>query len=398
MKYAILFILLLGIVATACKDEMFTGQTPVDGVAPLQIKNPEVINVEGGALITYDLPDDEDLLYVEAKYKRNSGEVAIAQASVYTDTLKIEGLGDTTRREVQITTVDRSFNRSAAIGVDVRPLTPPFESVFASLDAQQTVGGIDMTWNNPKEINVIISVLKQEPDGVYLPLEMIYSSAAKGKYAIRNQEAVQSNYAFCLRDKWDNRTDTIYKTLTPLYEEKMKLTHYPMVSTTPVIYGWVHDNLFDGDKSTCNHTSESQLPIPHQFSFKSEVPVKLRHIRIFHRDIWPFRDATPRVFEIWATNSLPNPDGSDDGWVLLNTFTSEKPSGLPMGQETQDDINVATKTGEEFTCFVDEEYQYFRFKLIDSYDGQPRMCFAELEIYGEPHGYVAEEEADDTEQ
>ena len=158
------------------------------------------------------------------------------------------------------------------------------------------------------------------------------------------------------------------------------------------------DNLFDGDKSTCNHTSESQLPIPHQFSFKSEVPVKLRHIRIFHRDIWPFRDATPRVFEIWATNSLPNPDGSDDGWVLLNTFTSEKPSGLPMGQETQDDINVATKTGEEFTCFVDEEYQYFRFKLIDSYDGQPRMCFAELEIYGEPHGYVAEEEADDTEQ
>ena len=255
-----------------------------------------------------------------------------------------------------------------------------------------------MTWTNPKEISVIISVLKQEPDGVYLPLEMIYSSAAKGKYAIRNQEAVQSNYAFCLRDKWDNRTDTIYKTLTPLYEEKMKLTHYPMVSTTPVIYGWVHDNLFDGDKSTCNHTSESQLPIPHQFSFKSEVPVKLRHIRIFHRDIWPFRDATPRVFEIWATNSLPNPDGSDDGWVLLNTFTSEKPSGLPMGQETQDDINVATKTGEEFTCFVDEEYQYFRFKLIDSYDGQPRMCFAELEIYGEPHGYVAEEEADDTEQ
>ena len=107
MKYAILFILLLGIVATACKD----------GVAPLQIKNPEVINVEGGALITYDLPDEEDLLYVEAKYKRNSGEVAIAQASVYTDTLKIEGLGDTTRREVQITTVDRSFNRSAAIGV-----------------------------------------------------------------------------------------------------------------------------------------------------------------------------------------------------------------------------------------------------------------------------------------
>ena len=63
MKYAILFILLLGIVATACKDEMFTGQTPVDGVAPLQIKNPEVINVEGGALITYDLPDEEDLLY-----------------------------------------------------------------------------------------------------------------------------------------------------------------------------------------------------------------------------------------------------------------------------------------------------------------------------------------------
>ena len=80
---------------------------------------------------------------------------------------------------------------------------------------------------------------------------------------------------------------------------------------------------------------------------------------------------------------------SQSVWNLGDQFFTE--SG-------RHDINVATKTGEEFTCFVDEEYQYFRFKLIDSYDGQPRMCFAELEIYGEPHGYVAEEEADDTEQ
>ena len=42
MKYAILFILLLGIVATACKDEMFTGQTPVDGVAPVSYTHLDV--------------------------------------------------------------------------------------------------------------------------------------------------------------------------------------------------------------------------------------------------------------------------------------------------------------------------------------------------------------------
>ena len=75
----------------------------------------------------------------------------------------------------------------------------------------------------------------------------------------------------------------------------------------------------------------------------------------------------------------------------MGTFTSEKPSGLPLGEVSSEDKVVARKTGEEFTVKNNEEYQYFRFKLLDSYDGQPRMSFAELQIYGEPHGYIPED-------
>ena len=48
-----------------------------------------------------------------------------------------------------------------------------------------------------------------------------------------------------------------------------------------------------------------------------------------HPEMW--ENGNPKKFNVYATNN-PSPDGSNDGWTLLKTFTSVKPSGYDSGQ------------------------------------------------------------------
>lgn len=71
----------------AC-TEVEKGQYAIDTVAPGTISNYSVTNKEGKSVITYDLPDDEDLLYVKASYKLNNGKDMEVKASAYVNELK----------------------------------------------------------------------------------------------------------------------------------------------------------------------------------------------------------------------------------------------------------------------------------------------------------------------
>ncbi len=56
---------------------------------------------------------------------------------------------------------------------------------------------------------------------------------------------------------------------------------------------------------------------------------------------------TLREFEIWGSNN-PNADGSWASWDSIGTFESFKPSGLPLGQVSAEDIQFARVDGEDF--------------------------------------------------
>ena len=71
--------------------------------APAPITNISVKNVNGGAIIKYTPSDDVDLLYVKAIFTNTRGEQQEVRSSMYVDSLVIEGLGDTQKREVKLT-------------------------------------------------------------------------------------------------------------------------------------------------------------------------------------------------------------------------------------------------------------------------------------------------------
>ena len=75
-------LIILGFIAFACNEEPI-GQQPIDNVPPGPISNVKVENTPGGAILTYSLPQDEDLLYVKAVYSLKDGVMSEARSSLY---------------------------------------------------------------------------------------------------------------------------------------------------------------------------------------------------------------------------------------------------------------------------------------------------------------------------
>lgn len=79
MKNKIIFSCFIIVLLVGCHGEIIDWLPPKDSIAPGTVSNVQVENLPGAARITYDLPDDEDLLAVEAVYTINgkSGKVRV---------------------------------------------------------------------------------------------------------------------------------------------------------------------------------------------------------------------------------------------------------------------------------------------------------------------------------
>jgi len=87
--------------------------------------------------------------------------------------------------------------------------------------------------------------------------------------------------------------------------------------------------------------------------------------------------------EIWGSVD-PNSNGSwDDSWTYLMTIESVKPSGLPMGQLSDEDRQLILD-GEEFTFPSDiPPVKYIRFKILETWSGAKNQWFMmEVSFWG----------------
>src|SRR5690606_20511583 len=89
-------LLLLGfLLVSACSDKTNV-HLPVDadGTPPTAPYDIQSENIPGGAVITYSVPEDPRLLYVEASYRMSNGKTNQVRASFYGDTLRVLGFSD----------------------------------------------------------------------------------------------------------------------------------------------------------------------------------------------------------------------------------------------------------------------------------------------------------------
>ncbi|QEM10483.1 DUF5000 domain-containing lipoprotein [Mucilaginibacter rubeus] len=388
--------LLLMIVMAGCKQESLNKPTITNNNAPGVVSNVQVQNLNGEATLTYTLPGDNDLFYVKAVYETSPGKTREVIASHYTNTLTVDGFGDTLAHVVKLYAINSSEKASAPVNVTVTPLTPPYLLAYRSLKVTATFGGFNVTCDNEAKDNLaIVPMVDTANNGQYVQpkgMDNIYSNSVLIKAAVRGQPAVERKYAFFVRDRFLNKSDTLFMKLTPFYEEqfsKLDWSAYVLPGDATNLYSYtdvtkIFDGNFTGGWPNCLFTVESA-------GSPQMVTIDLGKQRVFSRFIMnPFIEignvyyvrGNLRDFEIWGSNS-PNVNGAlDASWTKLLTCNVVKPSGSPSGTETAADYNYAHDGwGFDFPAGL-SAYRYIRIRSLRNWTGSYFMSISEFTLFG----------------
>ena len=348
----ILSVMTLGLITWSCSESPI-GQQPIDSIAPGAVSNVNVKNIPGGAILSYTLPDDEDLLYVKALYDLKDG-VAEAKSSLYNDTIKVVGFGDTEPREVSLIAVDRSSNESVPVKVTVNPEEPPVITIGKTLDLVQDFGGVQGKWTNTNRDEVTVHIVREDEYGDYQPLETFYTTVVEGSGATRGLDTIPMNFGIYVKDRWGNVSQTLYKELTPMFEtsfDRSKWADAKLQNDIGETQGWGMSRIWDNvyGKGDNGFSSPGGTGIwPQSITIDMGTVGKISRLLLYQRgDVYVFSEGNLKQFEVYGTKDY-DPTGNWDSWTLLGSFESVKPSGLPLGQHSAEDDDVALTSGENF--------------------------------------------------
>jgi hypothetical protein len=383
-------ILLAGLFLSGCEDPERGIPVSENDIPPAPVSNIEVKNIPGGATLSYALPKSESLLYVLAEYSIQNGAILEKKSSYYNNSITLVGFPDTNPYEVKLYAVSRGDKKSESVTVAIHPLTPPVISVYESLSAIPTFGGVNISFENENEADLKITVLTTDSYGDLYPAETYYTKRKSGSFSVRGFDPVERKFGFYVRDRWEHYSDTLFTELTPLFEEKLdksKFKELQLASDTyePHIYTGVKE-LWDDVWNVKNsfHTKPN-TGIPQWFTFDLGATTKLSRFKLYHRASTgtdgQYNGGDPQIMEIYGSN---NPTDSWDSWTLLGHFQSVKPSGLPGGQFNAEDVQFACVDGEDFEFPLDiPPVRYLRFKTLKVWGGVTYIYIAELTFWGE---------------
>ncbi len=393
-----LFVFIFSIVALfGCEEEGQLGQTPMDSVPPGKVSNVRVENSYGAAVIKYDIPTDNDLLYVKATYKINETIEREIMSSFYSTELKIDGFGEEKDYSVRLVSVDRSRNESEPVEVTVSPLTPPVDLVFNSLKVAPDFGGINLKWENEleKEINIFILVNDTLNPGNFIEEEIIYTSTIHGDRSVRGFASEPRQFQVYMSDRWGNKSELFSGELTPMFEQELDKSLFEyLFSLTPddVGYLWHPDNLWNnnysaGPKGTFISAWPPVRTIKEGLYFTMDLGKKSKISRMKlwqrpHKNL-NFNHLNVKRFKLWGSNAPSKDPESFDGWSDMGEYSIIKPSGLPLGQLSNED-NQAVADGHEALIPLEvEAYRYIRFQVLETWLGGDLLQIAELAFWGQ---------------
>lgn len=417
-----------------------------DSVPPGVVTDVKVKNTHGGAVITYKLPADDDLLGVKALYSYGKdGKLREAYSSAFTDTISLEGYSDTSEYLVKLYVIDKSKNESQPVEVTINPLSPPIELIRETLKVNPTFGGLFTSWENDLQDEISLSLFIEDDYGDMVLYDSYYSNASNGKFSFRGLENIPRSFRLEIRDKWDNYSSPLDTVLTPLFEEE--IVGRDQTGDVWQRYGWDDKtSLYRGDitnqQSGSNrafrcihdgklfvndawwHSSDAgnnlaqfidwddknYMVFPVYFTIDMGKKASYSRLRYWMRNRTPYFSAqTFTSFEIWATND-PKPldqigDGSQadnlkywtqwpevegtDEWKNDWTKLADCILTLPSGQT---DPNSLTEEDREFIAagfefemdplYADTPFRYIRFVIRENRESNTQIQLSELKFWG----------------
>lgn len=386
--------ILTGLVILSCEDYK-VGQQPIDSTAPGPVSNVQVVNVPGGAVLSYTLPSDEDLLYVKAVYELH-GATSEVRSSLYNDTLRIAGYGDTLEHKVTLYAVDRSKNESSPVEATFQPEESPVAMIGKSFDLYADFGGVTATWENVDNDEVSVHIVSPDSIGDLVSVADFYTTQTHGEGSVRGLDTIPMTFGIYALDRWGNSSDTLFEDLLPLFETSFDKSLWSEIdlpnditTLAGAVGGWSLRNMWDGyygwNTGDNGFSSPGGSPYwPQSVTIDLGVLGKLSRIVLFQRGrYYLWIEGNPKHWELWGSPVLDN-TGDWENWTLLRDCISVKPSGLPFGQTNDEDVEVAMVTGENFNIPTDAPaVRYIRIRVLETWQGGTNFQIGEIFVYGD---------------
>lgn len=418
--YIIIVTIMTGMVACT---EPPVGQTPVDSIAPPAIDEASIniVPKAGGAVIFYDLPRGvNDLSYVKCEYTFND-EPYVVRASIYIDSLIIEGLGSDDPIDVTLYLVDHSENVSPGVTKNFKPETPPWIAIYESLSILPDFGGVSVSWVNETEteIGIIIysedSITKELREGAAR-----YSKDREVEVKFVGYDFVPTRFAARIMDRWGNISPMKDTMVTPLYEvelDKKKWSALELpgdnnttLNSRPLTNAW--NNNYAYSNAAMWTTLEGEfMPFPMYFTIDLGETVKFSRMKLWPRarSDYYYNAGTFRKFEVWGAMEYvdrkdeaywrydysPNPSDpnrvlktdiwkNDGHWEKLGEFEVKRPSGNTSSTQFPEGEDLAfAAAGFNFdVSYKKKPLRYIRF-VVNQVWNQNGMCMVEFDFWGD---------------
>ncbi|MCE5204494.1 MAG: DUF4959 domain-containing protein [Porphyromonadaceae bacterium] len=413
---------------SGCSEDLQGDQTP-----PGQITNVLFTPNYGGGYFTFDIPADEDFLYVRAEYTIDTGENISKTSSVYSDTLWIEGFGQEKEYEIKLFSVDRNNNQSQPVIQKITPLAPTTSAILATLEVKPGFSSIVADWENTMEQPVTIYVKVKV--GETEVTKIFASNLAVDRFSIENLKGVPYQVSVFIRDSYANQTDTKdFGEVTPLTDGPISKKQWSFLRDQ-LLYGnkWdydsspdpfqqkpfkefqgtyrddslknarmsyyegriekFYDNLYDYEPvQNLNYFHTGNQTYPFSYFLDMGREIKASRFKIWQREAWGqlYGGANIQRWELWISDDKDPTDGIFDGWEYVGTYELVKPSSV-IEQKNQ------ARNGHEYMLYpknphFTKPFRYLRYKPVKRINNGLESCASEITLYGtEADGSIIED-------
>ncbi|MDD3909032.1 MAG: DUF4959 domain-containing protein [Proteiniphilum sp.] len=178
----------------------------------------------GGVRVYYKIPDDKDILSVNAEYINNVGRKMIFSSSYFTDSLDVMGIADSLEHVLHLYAVDRAGNHSVHVPLTVKSTGSALHEVASSIEVLPAFNSFIVSWKNEfkQYLNVHVDMIFDKA-GQRRNIKWVLSSKDEiGKKIIDNvvlseNESLEVNIQ--IEDEYGNKTQVIKMGDVPIMDD-----------------------------------------------------------------------------------------------------------------------------------------------------------------------------------
>jgi len=408
----------LGLLAVlSCKEKDRFRPGSDDGTPPGKVELREYKPLFGGARFFYYVPNDEDLMAVEAVYESPNGRSFTFSASYFVDSLDVYGFPSTEEHAVRLFAVDRAGNRSAPVTVHVKPLQPAFTRVSESIEVKPGFSSFFLDWTNELEQNINVYVdFSFSQNGQDRQLTTVFSSnLARDRRFVNDLDlSPQEKVAVRVRveDMYGNMTEPVDKGQIALYEDvKIPKADWTLpepndsIGGVPMVFGnglegrnrYVIDDIIDkGDNLNFLHTSSrgrtgrlADGNMPWNFIIDLGDHYELSRIITVQRHSGGLANIARGQYYRYENVGIYNMHIWDDAANAWE-FVSQHKILEPLGLSELEFVRMGEAGDMAYMYPDDPKYtkptRWFRYEAVKGFGGNYTLddanCLSEITLYG----------------